>query len=319
MSSFLVAVLFFFSLGISVSWSSSSVQHENGDCPLWHIRNKNGKCECGASLNGVISCDKNYIYMENGYCLTWNNLTNSEELYDRCLLTFSYTGNSYRIPIDIYGQELDNIMCKSFNRPEIQCSQCISGYGPSVFSDRVTCADCSKHKYLWILYLMFQLTMVTVMCLAFMVLQFKGTSSPFNIIIAYVQNTAFLYDLNSVVLLGQKVNTVIATVVGVWNLDYFRLVFHPLCISTSLKTIDCILFQYIIAIYPLLFTGIIYFCINHQRFMLCSPLRKCLSKVCGILDPKRTILHTFATFFLLSSASNFIVEFTITEFRLHVF
>ena len=82
---------------------------------------------------------------------------------------------------------------------------------------------------------MFQLTMVTVMCLAFMVLQFKGTSSPFNIIIAYVQNTAFVYDLNNVVLLGQKVNTVIATVVGVWNLDYFRLVYHPLCISTSLN------------------------------------------------------------------------------------
>ena len=76
MSSFLV--FFIYSLGISVSLSSSSVQRENGICPLWHIRNKNGKCEFGASLNGVISCDKDYIYVENGYCLTWNNLTNMQ-------------------------------------------------------------------------------------------------------------------------------------------------------------------------------------------------------------------------------------------------
>ena len=84
-------------------------------------------------------------------------------------------------------------------------------------------------------------------------------------------------------------------------MDYFRLVLPPLCISSSLKAIDCVLFQYILAIYPLLFTGTVYICIDHQRFVICcSPLRKCLSKVYKSWNPQRTILHTFATFFLLS-------------------
>ena len=64
-----------------------------------------------------------------------------------------------------------------------------------MFSDSVTCADCSKHKHLWILYLMFQLTMVTIMCLVFMIFQIKGTSSPLNIIIAFIQNIAFQCEL----------------------------------------------------------------------------------------------------------------------------
>ena len=67
---------------------------------------------------------------------------------------------------------------------------CIDGYGPAVFSDGISCADCSKHRHLWILSLLFQLTMVTPMCLAFIPLQIKGTSSPLNIIITYVQLVA---------------------------------------------------------------------------------------------------------------------------------
>ena len=311
MKSFLIALVFFSGICVNESWTTSVRQRKNGDqCPLWHIiiHNSNGVCECGATLSGVISCDKKFIYVDNGYCLTWNNLTNSEDLY-RCLFTpwiFRHTSNRYSIPINMSGEELNYRMCSSFNRQGMQCGQCISGYGPAVFSDSVTCADCSKHKYLWILNLMFQLTMVTLMCLVFMIFQIKGTSSPLNIIIAYIQNIAFQYELSGlyyVQYFGQKVNAIFATILGIWNLNYFRFVLPPLCISSSLKAVDCVLFQYILAIYPLLFTGVAYFCIDHQGFVICySPFKKYLSKVCKTMswDPKTTILHTFATFFILS-------------------
>ena len=301
-TSFLVGLFFFSLVCVSESWTRS-VQHKKDDqCPLWHVRNSNGECECGASLNGVISCDEKFIHVENGYCLTWNNLTNSEELY-RCRFIhwiFPHTGERYSIPMNVSGEKLNYRMCNSFNRQGAQCSQCISGYGSAVFSDGITCADCSKHKYLWILNLAFQLIMVTLICFIFMLLQIKGTSSPLNIIIAYIQNIAFECKLAEFYYLGKRASTVFTTILGIWNLDYFRLVLPPLCISSSLKAIHCILFQYVLAIYPLLFTGVIYFCIDRQRFVICSPLIKCLNKFCKSWDPKRTILHTFATFFLLS-------------------
>ena len=149
---------------------------------------------------------------------------------------------------------------------------------------------------------MLQLTMLTLMCLAFMMFQIKGTSSPLNVIFAYIQNIAFQVELSGFYgYYGRKVNAIITTILGIWDLDFFRFVVPPLCISPSLKAIDCILFQYILAIYPLLFTSVIYFCIQSERFVLCCyPLKRCLSKLCISWDPKRTILHTFATFFLFS-------------------
>ena len=322
MKSFLIALVFFSGIYVNESGTTSVRKRENGDqCPLWHIRNNNGDCECGARLSRVITCHKKFIYVDNGYCLTWNNLTNSENVY-RCLFTpwvFHHTGNRYSIPINMSGEELNYRMCNSFNRQGMYCGQCISGYGPAVFSDSVTCVNCSKHKYLWILNLMFQLTMVTLMCLVFMIFQIKGTSSPLNIIIAYIQNIAFQYELSGLYyyvqyFLGQKANAIITTILGISNLDYFRFVLPPLCISSSLKAVDCVLFQYILAIYPLLFTGVAYFCIDHQGFVICcSPFKKCLSKVCKTMswDPKRTILHTFATFFLLSYTKLLFTSFSL--------
>ena len=156
MKSFLMALFFFSCISVNESWTTSVRQRENGDqCPLWHIHNSNGDCECGASLNGVISCHsgKKFVYVENGYCLTWNNLTNSEDLY-RCLFTrrmhrFPHTSDRYSIPINMSGEELNYRMCSSFNvnKQGIQCGQCISGYGPAMFLDSITCADCSKHNY----------------------------------------------------------------------------------------------------------------------------------------------------------------------------
>lgn len=50
-------------------------------CPLWHIRNKNGQCECGADYYQTVKCDKSYVYIQHGNCITWNNSTNSAVLY----------------------------------------------------------------------------------------------------------------------------------------------------------------------------------------------------------------------------------------------
>ena len=83
------------------------------DCPLWHIpvRDHSGHidCVCGARFKGIISCDGDRIYIKHGYCLTWNNSTNSAEIH-RCLLIYwdfngKCTGNhlnTYHVPVSEY-------------------------------------------------------------------------------------------------------------------------------------------------------------------------------------------------------------------------
>jgi hypothetical protein len=113
--------------------------------------------------------------------------------------------------------------------------------------------------------------------------------------------------------IGQTFTTVIIATLGVFNLDFFHKVIPPLCISPSFKAINVLLFDYMIASYPLLLTLFIYVCIEVCDRYHITTFSSCrnLNRVCHPWNPKRTILATFATFLLLSYS-----KFLFTSLRL---
>ena len=229
-----------------------------------------------------------------------------------CAWTGDHMDRIRRIPLDISESALESLSCGEYNRRGTQCSQCIDGYGPALFSDNIICTDCSKHRQLWILILLFQLIMVTLMCLAFIILKVNGSGSPFNLIIVYSQLIALGFRLSGNVrnktlcFFGEKFTNMALSLLGFLNLDFFHAILPPLCISTSLKAINILLFDYLIAIFPLAITFLIYLCLelhdrNYRFIMYLSfPIKKCSKFICKAWDPRSTILKTFVTFILLS-------------------
>ena len=154
--------------------------------------------------------------------------------------------------------------------------------------------------------------MITSMYLIFIPLQISATSSPYNIIITYIQlgvlGFKYRVTLQSriVCVFGQTLTKVFLTIVGIWNLDYFHLLLPPLCVTPSARAIQMLLVDYVIAIYPLILTLVILLCLelydrNYRAIVfLSSPLRLYSTLFCNGWDPKRRILNTAATFFLLS-------------------
>ena len=280
------------------------------NCQLWHFPT-NGYCRCGAR---IVNCDKQFIYIKQGTCLTWNNATSSAEAH-RCLFTIwsDYTcvmHDSYRIPATAHGEKLNYLTCSDYNRQGRYCRKCVDGYGPALFSDVATCADCSKHRHLWILNLMFQLFMVTILCLLLVLFQIKGASSPFNVIITYAQLAVLVLKVAGnvharlVCYIGRTFTNIVLTSLGVFNLDFFHAVIPPLCISPLFKSINVLLFDYVIASYPLFLTMLIYLCIevyNRQHIpFLSRQLTNFFMPFNTLWNPKKTILNTFATILLLS-------------------
>lgn len=232
---------------------------DHATCPLWHSRKK-GQCECDQSIQGIIRCSRDYVYIEYGHCLTWNIITHSLEV-GLCVLNphlsnacEMYRDGVYMIDTNISGLELNHMVCGHYNRQGVQCRECLDGYGPAIFSDGVTCTDCSKHKYRRLLSLLFQLMMVTVMYLVIILFQIKGTASPLNVIIMYSQLCVNILTIRSILcvklacFIGQRFTTIFLTVIGVMNLDFFCFLIPPLCISASTKFINSLLFNYILAI-----------------------------------------------------------------------
>ena len=152
----------------------------NSSWPIWHsVDQASGQCECCDIIQNdieLVVCQQNQVEILQGQCMTWNNATQDVEV-SSCLFIHQdhnlkdpnelsmrkHSFYTYSIPINISGSELNRFVCGGYNRKGAQCRECTDGYRPAVFSDDITCADCSKHKYHWILYLIFQLTMVTIM------------------------------------------------------------------------------------------------------------------------------------------------------------
>ena len=282
-------------------------------CPLWHVKQM-GKCKCVANLKGHIECHKDTLSVYN-MCLTWDNKTDSLHAGYCLFIPIDYAickTNRYRVSTNLTGPGLNKQICGRLNRQGAQCKQCISGYGPAALSDGVSCADCSKHRHMWILTLLLQLFCLTIMFMIIMVLQIKGTASPWNIIITYSQlaANALMYSVHLPHLIecyvGKKVMILTITILGISNLDFFRLIIPPLCISSSLKPIQTLFFDYITALYPIFITMFMYALIElYDRncravVILSTPLRKIYGYLQGRCDPKQSILSTFATFLLLS-------------------
>ena len=139
---------------------SSDDTDANSSCLLWHWFNeRSGHCECCTTkilYTGICGSQTTNLEVSYGQCMTWNNDTKDTEV-GRCLFIHqdkrhmcNYNGYHrlvYYIPTNISGPELNRFMCSGYNREGAQCRQCIEGYGPALFSDGVTCADCSKHRY----------------------------------------------------------------------------------------------------------------------------------------------------------------------------
>ena len=280
-------------------------------CALWH----KGECKCASSLGGKIECNGDFLNLENSVCLTWDDKTDSI-LASYCLyIPMDYKKckqRYYEISTNLSGPQLNKQMCGRLNRQGAQCKQCISGYGPAALSDGVSCADCSKYKHMWLLNLLLQLLLLTILFVVIMMLQIKGTASPWNIIITYSQLVVnvLMYDVylrnTSECYIGKIVTVTIITTLGIANLDFLRLVIPPLCISSSLTTIHTLFFDYITALYPIFITLLVYALIKlHDHncrivVILSLPLRKLYHSCHGRWDPKQSILSTFATFLLLS-------------------
>ena len=121
----------------------------------------------------------------------------------------------------------------------------------------------------------------------------------------------FLYKSS----IAYRFHHVLTSFYGFWNLDFFRYILPPFCISPNLKLIHITFLYYISAFYPLCLICITWICIElHFRHFkpivwLWSKVTRCLSKRLTVkLDYSNSLISVFATFFLLSYAK---IVFTI--------
>ena len=215
---------------------------------------------------------------------------------------------------------LNDAMCGPYNRNGLLCGRCIDGYGPAVSSFDRKCADCSEHStgYAIILYLSLKLIPITLFFMCVLFFRLDITAGPLLGYVSFCQ--LYLFTLQNELYIYEYINLHVSeagkilfksslTISELWILQYFRFVIPSLCLSTTFTSIHIEVLNLATAIYPLVIvvTICIFMELHAQNYriicILWKPISILLKKLNITSVTSDAIIHTFATFILLSAFS----------------
>ena len=217
--------------------------------------------------------------------------------------------------------ELTDLTCGAYNREGLLCTSCKPGYGPAVYAFSLMCVECRDDSLGWLLYLGLVTIFITVFYVIIILLNIKATAPPFRGFVLMCQIYCIIDRMY--VPMTMKLVThghlkyllhLVRLLCGIWNLDFFRHLIPPFCVSRHLTNLQALTLEYFYVVYPLVLIIATFMCIelHAKNFRLIVVLWKPFHKLFVLFrrawDPKASIVNSFSTFLLLSVSKITIVS-----------
>ena len=289
-------------------------------CPTWHILKESlGRCTCKAVLSGGILCSSfGEVYLRLDFCMTLDrqiNLTVAGVCHRGSYSQYqTFKGVFMLLPND--SERLEEVQCQPNNRQGLLCSKCADRYGVSATSLTPKCVKCTQYPTILtvIFYLIIELLPITIFFILIVVFHINISSGPlmgyfiFCQVYTTISNHMFkvytyLRDTSSQ---GTRNLLDVSYVLSsIWALGAFN-VLPPLCISPRVSFLDAMTLKYIRVLYPLLLVPFTYLLIglhaHNIRPIVClwKPFGACLNRLNRRINTNDSIIHGYATLFLLS-------------------
>ena len=306
------------------------------DVKIWSVY-VNGSYQDGDSVNDVVYCDDEYVWIKTCFCLYYDHNLN-KTILGNCMSTCFYVhfhqlGRSYyqteRVSKE-NGSQLNEKVCGiSFAHVDMHregrfCGQSKEGYGLAVYSYHyMSCIPCSDYSYKnWLLYFTVALLPLTVFYFLVVILKLNVTSSRFNGIVFILQcitSSILVRMIDSMVAKNPRFFSILFQIVtvfmGMINLDFFRTIYPSFCLHPKLSILHVVALDYVVALYPFLLILVTYILVtmydNNYRIitMAWKPFKWCLNHYHGHVQPKSSLVEVFATFILLSNVKILGVSF----------
>ena len=310
-------------------------------CPTWTVYDDHQeKCTCPQAnyhdIDGAVYCSINehnvsLVGVHKGFCLTFNK-ANTSLLVGACPFNLA-KHHHYTLPIKSYQilphdpNDIDGILCGVTDRTGQLCGQCVDGYSPPVYSYYPQCVRCGNGTNNWPKYLAVSLLPTTAFFLTLTAFRFRATMSIFDAYVVFCQiltSPPIMRRIAEDMHHNQYENTVLGyggaiyfSLFGIWNLDFFKLLYTPFCLHPNATTLQVLSLDYIIAVYPLLLIILTYTLVrlhyNNCRLVvwMWRPFIGCFARCRRQWDIQNSLVDAFATFFLLSYVKFFSVSIDI--------
>ena len=217
---------------------------------------------------------------------------------------------------------LENTLCQEYHREGQLCGRCNSNFTPPVYSCTLDCVQCSDYDHNWAKYLAVAFLPLAVFCVIVITFRVSATSGSMNafVLVSQVSSTpAILRSVNIPTHCYKAIQCYISQIFisayGIWNLDYFRLLYEPFCLHPSMTTLQVLALDYAIAIFPLALIVITYSLVElHNRncriiVWLWRPFHTWCVRIRRLQNIRTSLIDAFATFILLSCVKFLSVSF----------
>ena len=314
-------------------YQTEELEQSNSSCPPWkYDKYHNSSCECGVGLQGIVRCSdaQSSVLLLTCHCMSYSDEDNSMLVVGSCMYLCS---DWYETKVS-ESTDLNNL-CNLYvrqNRRGQMCGNCDDNHSPSPYSYLQRCAHCSNYGYNWIKYVLIAFLPLTILYLTVIMFKFNAVLSPAMTgfvffcqiisspaLMSIVSNYTYSWDADSDE--GSSLNLkliqqIISTVYGIWNLDFFRMVYEPFCLHPNLSILQILSLDYLVAVYPLCLVCLTYLLVQlHDRFQVVKHLWKPMAWLCSHFNRQwkasNSLIEAFGAFFLLSY-----VKVTNTSFNL---
>ena len=205
--------------------------------------------------------------------------------------------------------------CILFNRRGLLCGKCKSGYATAAYSFSLKCVSC-HNQTLWkniLLYVAAAYGPLTVFLVIIIVFTVSVNSAPLHGWIFICQMITISPQMRVITTLIDlqimpKISAyyIVASIYGIWNLDFFRTVYSPFCLHPGLSTLQVMSLDYIIAVYPLAMIILVYVLVElYSRdcqpvVLMWKPFHHLFARFRHQLNIRTSLVDAFGTFFSLS-------------------
>ena len=300
----------------------------DGNCNQTWYTDKDGDCVCGVELSGVLRCNDCYktVDIAAGFCMTYDTTRQYVGETSSSLLIvggcphgpFPNTTNRKFTTLPTDPTQVNSSQCAPYNRRGLFCGECLEGFGPSVYSFDLHCANCSHMSTTAAisLYLVMELLPITVFYVTVLIFRpvlLIGPQLGYVIscqgIIITLQYLRFIYislfhNLPPPLAVLGHISLLLS---GMWNMEFFHFVTPPLCVSQKMRGIHVHMLGFSTALFPLLLVSITYALVEFKAWYKCVP------RFVTAYNWSRSIIHAFATFIMLSIFSTICKAYAILQ------
>ena len=297
-------------------------------CPVWSLSPTN--CTCRPPYRGIVSCEGKFLKVQNCNCV-WYDEAAGEAIVFACPHTcysandifYHYLGrtanytrfNQLACSGRYLGLDLHRNGSSGF------CGKCLHLYGLALYSYQFSeCILCQNTWYNYVAFIAMAFGPLTIFYFVVVTFRVSATSGDLN---GYV---FFSQVITSPIYMRLFVNAihaghhrhyysgtymkVIFSFFGIWNLDFFRLLYKPFCINFHWSAANVLTLDYLVGFYPLVLILVTYaFIVLHEKgcgIVVClwRPFHRFFARFRRQWSIKKSLVHAFSTFILLSYVNN---------------